>query len=217
VELTMNNAAALYFKDEFGQSTESAAAIASIFGWMNLFARGAGGYMSDKANAKMGMRGRILVQTVLLVGEGIMVLIFAQTGSLGVAIFIMVIFSLFVQAAEGSTFGIVPYVDPPSTGSISGIVGAGGNCGAVGFGMGFRQLDYEAAFMIMGFTILASGILGMFIKVKGHAQLFWGSDDPAITKASNAPVTLEVPEPTPGSRAVDDDVSVGESASDMSC
>lgn len=32
VELTMNNAAALYFVDQFGQSTESAAAIASIFG-----------------------------------------------------------------------------------------------------------------------------------------------------------------------------------------
>jgi len=144
-------------------------------------------------------------------------LVFAQTGTLGLAIFILVIFSLFVQAAEGSTFGIVPYVDPPSTGSISGIVGAGGNCGAVGFGLGFRQLNYEAAFMIMGFTILASGILSMFIKVKGHAQLFWGSDDPAITKAT-APVTLEVPEPTPGSRAVvEDDVSVGESASDMSC
>jgi NNP family nitrate/nitrite transporter-like MFS transporter len=54
VELTMNNAAALYFKDEFGQSTESAAAIASIFGWMNLFCRGLGGFASDKLNARMG-------------------------------------------------------------------------------------------------------------------------------------------------------------------
>jgi len=131
VELTMNNAAALYFKDQFGQSTESAAAIASIFGWMNLFARGAGGYMSDKANIKMGMKGRLWVQSILLIGEGIMVLIFANTGTLGFAIFIMVIFSLFVQAAEGSTFGIVPYVDPPATGSISGIVGAGGNVGTL--------------------------------------------------------------------------------------
>ena len=32
VELTMNNAAARYFKEEFEQTTESAAAIASIFG-----------------------------------------------------------------------------------------------------------------------------------------------------------------------------------------
>ena len=49
VEITMNNAAALYFKDQFGLTTESAAAIASIFGWMNLFARGMGGYVSDSA------------------------------------------------------------------------------------------------------------------------------------------------------------------------
>ena len=39
VELTMNNAAASYFKSRFELTTESAAAIASIFGWMNLFAR----------------------------------------------------------------------------------------------------------------------------------------------------------------------------------
>ena len=47
-----------------------------------------------------------------------MVLIFANTTSLGLAIFIMVIFSSFVQAAEGSTYGVVPYVNPPVTGSI---------------------------------------------------------------------------------------------------
>ena len=33
VEVTMNNAAALYFRYQFGQSTSSAAAIASVFGW----------------------------------------------------------------------------------------------------------------------------------------------------------------------------------------
>ena len=54
VELTMNNAATLYFVDEFRLSTEKAAAIASIFGWMNVFARGLGGYCSDKAGSSFG-------------------------------------------------------------------------------------------------------------------------------------------------------------------
>lgn len=107
VELTMNNAAALYFKDEFGQSTESAAAIASIFGWMNLVARGFGGFISDKSSQKMGMKGRLWVQTILLFFEGLLVILFANTGSLGVAILVMVFFSIFVQAAEGATYGIV--------------------------------------------------------------------------------------------------------------
>jgi NNP family nitrate/nitrite transporter-like MFS transporter len=178
----MNNAAALYFKDEFGQSTESAAAIASIFGWMNLFARGLGGFFSDKMNARMGMRGRIIVQTVLLILEGALVLVFANTSSLGGAIAVMIAFSLFVQAAEGSTYGIVPYVDPPSTGSIAGIVGAGGSTGAVGFGLGFRQLSYESAFVIMGGTIMGSAVLSIFINLKGHRSLFWGKEGVLDTK-----------------------------------
>lgn len=100
VELTMNNAAALYFKDKFGQSTESAGAIASLCGWMNLFARGLGGYISDKMNAKLALRGRILAQTCLLVGEGVMVLIFAETKSLEGAIVAMIFFSIFAQSAS---------------------------------------------------------------------------------------------------------------------
>ena len=195
VELTMDNAAALYFKDEFGQSTESAAAIASIFGWMNLFARGAGGYFSDTANARIGMRGRILVQLLLLLGEGAFILIFAQTTTLGAAIVVMVFFSFFVQAAEGSTFGIVPYVDPPSTGAISGIVGAGGNVLAVAFGLGFRQLDYQNAFRIMSGVVFASGVLSIFLHVKGHARLLWGSDAPDVSKRQTPSQTLTVPEP----------------------
>jgi len=192
VELTMNNAAALYFKDEFDQTTESAAAIASIFGWMNLFARGLGGYLSDKANARCGMRGRLWVQTILLAGEGAMVLVFANTGSLGAAIAVMVFFSLFVQAAEGSTFGIVPYIDPPSTGSISGIVGAGGNLGAVLFGLGFRNLQYHDAFIVMGGVILGSSLLSLFVFIRGYSGLICGKQDPLPTKT---PQTLFVPEP----------------------
>lgn len=177
VELTMNNAAALYFKDEFGQSTESAAAIASIFGWMNLFARGLGGYFSDKCSAKAGMRGRIAVHTLFLLLEGVLVIVFANTGSLGVAILVMVFFSLCVQAAEGTSYGIVPYIDPPATGSISGIVGAGGNTGAVCFGLGFRNLDYYDAFILMGSTIIVSSLLSAFIYIKGHSALFCGEDE----------------------------------------
>lgn len=54
VEITMNNAASLYFIDEFALSTEKAATVASVFGFMNLFARAMGGYFSDKANDRFG-------------------------------------------------------------------------------------------------------------------------------------------------------------------
>ena len=172
----MNNAAASYFKETFDLTTESAAAIASIFGWMNLFARGIGGFVSDKFNAKMGMRGRLWWQTVLLILEGVMVFIFANSESLAGSIVIMVVFSTLVQSAEGSTYGIVPYVNPPVTGSIAGVVGAGGNCGAVGFGLGFRQMETKDAFYLMAGCILGSGVLSLFICIKGHAGLVTGKD-----------------------------------------
>jgi NNP family nitrate/nitrite transporter-like MFS transporter len=205
VELTMNNAAALYFSERFDQSTEAAAAIASIFGWMNLFARGLGGVSSDWANSKIGLRGRLWVQACLLLVEGCLVLVFANTNTLGGSIAVMVFFSLFVQAAEGSTYGIVPYVDPPSTGSIAGIVGAGGNTGAVGFGLAFRQLvDDKDAFIVMGATILGSSLLTLLIVLKGHAGILFGKDGPQAQKAAK---TLVVPEPDAGGA---DDVNADE-------
>jgi len=179
VELTMNNAAALYFQEEFGLSTESAAAIASIFGFMNLFARGLGGYWSDKASKSgLGMRGRLWVQATMLLIEGIMVILFAHAKELGTAIALLIVFSVFVQAAEGSTYGIVPFVDPVSTGSISGIVGAGGSAGAVLFGLGFREFkSYYQAYMFMGILIIASSSLSALIFIRGHSN-FWCEKQP---------------------------------------
>lgn len=171
VEITMNNAAAMYFADKFFLSTEKAAAIASIFGWMNLFARGLGGFISDKMNAKYGLRGRLAWQSFVLLIEGCLVIIFAHAGTLAGSIAVLVCFSIFVQAAEGSTYGIVPYIDPPVTGSISGIIGAGGNVGAVAFSLCFRQLADKDAFIIMGGMIVCSSILSVFVNIEGHPRL----------------------------------------------
>lgn len=200
VELTMNNAAATYFKDKFGLTTESAAAIASIFGWMNLFARGLGGYICDKSNAWMGMKGRIISNSAFLAFEGVFIFIFANSTSLAAAIVVMIFFSLFVQAAEGSTFGIVPYIKPEATGSVSGIVGAGGNVGAVLFGLCFRQLDYKSAFYITGSVVLVSSILGLVIVIKGQSSFICGGTDTDINEME--PTTLAVPEVD---KDVDDD------------
>jgi MFS transporter, NNP family, nitrate/nitrite transporter len=182
VEITMNHAAASYFKDEFGQSTERAAAIASIFGFMNIFSRPSGGLFSDMMNKSMGMRGRLWLQAVILAVQAVFVLVFASSHELGGAIAVMVFFSYFAQAACGTTYGIVPYVDPPSTGSVSGIVGAGGNCGAMGFGFAFRQLSYKKAFQIMGYSIFGAAASTALISIKGTSSLFWGKDDVFLLK-----------------------------------
>lgn len=64
-------------------------------------------------------------------------------------------------------------MNPPVTGSVSGIIGAGGNTGAVLFGLFFRQLSAQDAFILMGGTIMLSSILSIFIFIKGQPGLIW--------------------------------------------
>lgn len=67
---------------------------------------------------------------------------------------------------------IVPYINPLVTGSISGIIGAGGNVGAVIFGIFFREFNPEKAFVLMGIVIMISSILSLFICIEGQIGLF---------------------------------------------
>mmetsp|Transcript_31565 Transcript_31565/g.48070 ORF Transcript_31565/g.48070 Transcript_31565/m.48070 type:complete len:628 (+) Transcript_31565:133-2016(+) len=177
VELTMNNTAATHFVKAFDLNIESAAAIASLFGFMNIFARGLGGYTSDKLNDKMGMKGRILVHMLYLILEGIFIFCFAVVrNDLWLAIVMLAIFSIFVQGAEGATYAIVPYVSR-SSGSVSGIVGAGGPAGAIVFGFGFLYIEnIQHAYFMMASIVILSSCLCFLINIRGYGGLFVKSE-----------------------------------------
>lgn len=48
-----------------------------------------------------------------------------------VALVVLIVFSIFVNAAEGTSYGIVPYMIPTEVAVVSAMVGAGGTLGAV--------------------------------------------------------------------------------------
>jgi nitrate/nitrite transporter NarK len=73
---------------------------------------------------------------------------------------------------------IVPYIDPLHMGTVTGLTGAGGNVGALVFGLCFRTLSYDQAFWIMGCCVLASSFLSVFVSIPGYAGLLWGRDRP---------------------------------------
>jgi len=163
MELHVNNTIALYYFDRFDLSITTAGLIASLFGLMNLFARAWGGMISDWSYTRWGMTGRKYAHIIITCGEGIFLVIFSRMPTLGSAIFMMIIFSLFVQSAEGSTFGIVPYVDPKNTGGVCGFVGAGGNIGAVIWGFVFLAVgNFATGYLILGFIVFAVGLTGIF-------------------------------------------------------
>lgn len=75
---------------------------------MNIFARTLGGVFSDLFAKQGGLKGRVRWLFIALVCEGIALVTFSQMHVLSLAIGIMLVFSLFVQMAEGATFGVVP-------------------------------------------------------------------------------------------------------------
>merc|ERR1719197_1454486 len=70
----------------------------------------------------------------------------------------MICFSICVQMAEGLHFGIVPYISRPALGVVSGMVGAGGNTGALiggQFIIGAKKFDpMDGGFQRLGWVII---------------------------------------------------------------
>lgn len=156
VELMINNIAVLYFMDYFGLGLMAAGAAAACFGLMNIFARTAGGVLSDRAGNKRGLRGRVMWLGLLLAAEGAALILFSQMTSLFVAVAVMLVFSLFVKMAQGATFSVVPFINRRALGSVVGIVGAGGNFGAVAAGFLFRSeaISWPGALLILGILVI---------------------------------------------------------------
>jgi MFS transporter, NNP family, nitrate/nitrite transporter len=161
IEITVDNVAAIYFVDNFKASIIMAGALASIFGFMNIFARALGGIFSDKVGKLYGLKGKALLLAVFLVMEGLGIMLFAKSGNLSMAIFSMLLFALFLKMANGTTYSIVPFVNKEAIGSVSGIVGAGGNIGAmlVGFLFKSKNISYTQAFTYIGIGVVVIGVL----------------------------------------------------------
>merc|ERR1719298_307842 len=145
-ELAMNNQLATHFRVYFQMPGGQASALAGCFGLMNLFARSLGGISSDVMFARYGFSGRLWAHFLSLFFEGIFLFIFGCVSNdyqWYHALAALVCFSLFVQMAEGTSYGIVPFMKKEQLAMVSALVGAGGNAGAVFAGFAFYKQDWE--------------------------------------------------------------------------
>lgn len=171
IELTVNNVAALYFADYFGMGLGTAGAIAASFGLMNLFARTLGGFFGDLFGGRWGLQGRVTWLFMVMFCEGLALMLFSQVGVIALALPAMLLFSLFVQMAEGATFSVVPFINKRALGAVAGIVGAGGNAGAVAAGFLFKgSISWPTAFLILGGAVTLCSFSAFAIRFSPQAE-----------------------------------------------
>lgn len=166
VELTINNIAAIYYFDHFSLDLKTAGLIAGLFGLMNLFARTLGGYFSDRFALKNGLAGRVRFLFIVLFCEGLALILFSQMSVLVLAVGSMILFSLFVQMSEGATFGLVPFMNRKALGAVAGIVGAGGNAGAVAAGFLFKaeSISYQQGLLYLGIAVVGASFCALLVR-----------------------------------------------------
>lgn len=177
LELTMDNVAALYFIDCFSElkggdsmrAVQIAGLIAGLFGGMNLFARALGGVIADRCGGKWGLAGRVKWLFVAVFCEGLALMLFSQMRTLAAAVPALLLFGLFVKMSNGATYSVVPFINRRALGSVSGIVGAGGNVGAVAAGFLFKTegLGWPTALFLLGVAVTCCSFAALTVTFRG--------------------------------------------------
>lgn len=172
VELTMDNVAALYYSDRFGLGLKGAGLAAGSLGLMHLFARTLGGLVSDRLGGRWGLKGRVRWLFAAVLAEGLGLMLFSRMPTVALAIPAMILFGLFMKMSEGATYAVVPFVNKRALGAVAGIVGAGGNAGAVAAGFLFKgAASWPTALLILGAVVTASAFLALAVRFSAETEV----------------------------------------------
>merc|ERR1711981_1468797 len=204
IELAMNNQLATHFRVYFQMAAGPASALASSFGLMNLFGRSLGGISSDVMYSRWGFRGRLWAQFLALFGEGVFLFAFGCVSNeyhWSVALATIVPFSVCVQVAEGTSYGMVPFMKPEQLAVVSALVGAGGNVGAVFAGFAFYKQDWDdtlTPFKLHALYVIATALMNPLFYWPEYGGMF---SPPSIQEKKEGDAT-PVGDKTPGTTLV---------------
>jgi NNP family nitrate/nitrite transporter-like MFS transporter len=165
IEIFIHNVAAVYYTDHFQLSLKEAGMAAGSFGLLALFARALGGWISDKMAMRGSLNSRVTLLFVLMIGEGLGLLWFARADAVVLAVIAMLVFGLFTHMACGATYALVPFIDNKALGGVAGIIGAGGNVGAVMAGFLMKGTgDINRTLTILGALVLLSALCAIAVR-----------------------------------------------------
>jgi len=168
-ELAVVSMLPLFFFDTFHLSHNitmvQAGLLGGSFAFINLVARPAGGWISDKFGRKLSLSVFVLGLSAGYFGMSMI----NSEWSLIPAVLITMACSCFVSGGCGAVYAIVPLIKRRMTGQIAGMVGAYGNVGGVSFLTLLSFVTPHLFFMVIAAVALAILIAVQFIdEPKGH-------------------------------------------------
>jgi len=184
VELFIHSVAASYYVDRFGLSLTSAGIAAGSFGLLALFARALGGIFSDRIARNFGLDGRTILLVAMMMAEGVGLLFFSTTTSVELAVIAMLTFGLFTHMACGSIYALMPFINREALGGVAGIIGAGGNVGAVAAGFALKASgSVPTALFYIGWVVVGTAICVAAVRFSAaHKKAEQGLYDEAIAQ-----------------------------------
>jgi len=166
-ELAVVSILAMFYVDWFELPKITAALLAGVYPFINLFARPGGGWISDKIGRKL---------TLMITFSGIAISFLAlgnvdkETWSITWVVGLTILGGIFSKAGSGAIFAMVPLIQRRLTGQIAGMVGAFGNVGAVMFLTINTVVEYDQFFMIIGIvSVVVLVLIVLFLdEPQGH-------------------------------------------------
>jgi NNP family nitrate/nitrite transporter-like MFS transporter len=186
-ELAVVSMLPMFFEMTWGLTPTTAGIIAASFAFVNLLARPIGGLVSDR----FGNRRFVMLAYMLGISLGFLLMgLMNSQWPLMIAVAITIFCSVFVQGAEGATFGIIPSIKRRITGQISGMAGAYGNVGAVFYLTIFTLVTpSQFFFIIAGGALVSFAICFLWLKEPEGAfaeEYFVSSVDLAMSNKAHA-------------------------------
>ena len=157
-ELAVVSMLAMFYVDWFGMSKVTAALLAGVYPFLNLFARPGGGWLSDRIGRK-----RTLVIVFAGITTSFLVLGLVDKGwPVWMVVAMTIVGGIFSKSGSGAVYAMVPLIQRRMTGQIAGMAGAFGNVGAVLFLTVNSLIEYDQFFLFIG---AVSGMVFLLIMV----------------------------------------------------
>ena len=145
-ELAVVSMLAMFYVDWFGIPKVTAALLAGVYPFLNLFARPGGGWLSDRIGRKL----TLIIVFAGITGAFLALGLVDKSWPVWMVVAMTIVGGIFSKAGSGAVYAMVPLIQRRMTGQIAGMAGAFGNVGAVLFLTVNSIIDYDQFFLFIG-------------------------------------------------------------------